>query len=130
AGGPLEKRRGGRAPATVVRQKGWRPLIERGGARKMLVPLALCLGMAVVPVVALTHASPPPATPAASRPIRRVSAVADIALARHVADRLSPSDTSDTLPPTTTTTVPPRPVTSVRASYRPTLYRAAPQTTR
>src|SRR4051812_38532710 len=96
------------------------PLIERGGARKV-VPLVLCLGMAAVPAYALAHAGPPPSTPSGARNAKRVTLVADASPARDARDRVSRSDEpAPALPEETTTTAPP-PTT---APSRPTLYKA------
>src|SRR5436853_7663802 len=88
----------------------------------------LCLAMAAVPVLALTHASGPPATPQAVASARPVSRIAgdEAALARATADRASRSDVPDTTE-APTTTVAPTTTTAARPPYKPTLYRAAPR---
>src|SRR5438309_5816763 len=86
----------------------------------------LCLAMAAVPVLALTHASGPPATPQAVASARRISVIAgdEAALARATADRASRSDVPDTTEATTTTVAP---TTTAAPRYTPTLHRAAPR---
>ena len=96
-----------------------------------MVPLALCLAMAAVPVLALINASSPsPPVALGTATTRRISVLAgagdEAALARLRRDRASRSDTAETAPTPTTST--PAPSTTLpRVPYKPTLYKAAPR---
>lgn len=86
--------------------------------------------MAAVPVMALAHASAPPATPRAALTARPIAVVAgdEAALGHRPVDRASRSDTVETTTTVPPTTLPPTTTTGARQPYKPTLYAAAPRT--